>query len=157
APPATLAEFTLSPTDDAFDYYDVSLVDGFNLPVKIQPTGGCPVADCPVDLVAQCPYQLGGPNQPYVGTIGCMSPCQANVDGNQANSPNCCSGSFSTPETCPSSGVAYYSYFKGNCPNSWVYAFDEASGTALWTCAGSNKANCKYDNFLSVMICDEHP
>ena len=30
---------------------------------------------------------------------------------NLANSPNCCSGQYNTPATCPSSGVAYYSYF----------------------------------------------
>jgi len=28
-----------------------------------------------------------------------------------ANSPNCCSGQYDTPATCPSSGVEYYSYF----------------------------------------------
>jgi hypothetical protein len=51
-----------------------------------------------------------------------------------ANSPNCCSGQFDTPETCPPSGVAFYSYFKDNCPNAYAYAFDEGSNTALWTC-----------------------
>ena len=30
---------------------------------------------------------------------------------NQSNSPNCCTGSFSTSATCPSSGVEFYSYF----------------------------------------------
>ncbi len=35
---------------------------------------------------------------------------------NEANSPNCCSGQFDTAATCPSSGVEFYSYFKGNCP-----------------------------------------
>ena len=28
-----------------------------------------------------------------------------------ANSRNCCSGQFSTPQTCPRSGVQYYDYF----------------------------------------------
>ena len=28
-----------------------------------------------------------------------------------ANSPNCCTGYYSSPSTCPSSGVKYYSYF----------------------------------------------
>ena len=23
---------------------------------------------------------------------------------------------------------------EGNCPNAYAYAFDESSGTALWTC-----------------------
>ena len=25
-------------------------------------------------------------------------------------------------------------HVEGNCPNSYAYAFDEPSGTALWTC-----------------------
>ncbi|KAG4990108.1 hypothetical protein AAZX31_09G003500 [Glycine max] len=38
APPASLAEFTLDSQEG--DFYDVSLVDGYNLPVSIFPTGG---------------------------------------------------------------------------------------------------------------------
>ncbi|CAK9171534.1 unnamed protein product [Ilex paraguariensis] len=37
APPASLAEFTL---DSPLDFYDVSLVDGFNIPISIVPSGG---------------------------------------------------------------------------------------------------------------------
>jgi hypothetical protein len=74
-----------------------------------------------------------------------------------ADSANCCTGSHNTAATCPSSGVQYYSYFsayhpprpaplpllmrpieyiytESNCTNSYAYAFDEGSGTALWTC-----------------------
>lgn len=32
----------------------VSLVDGFNLPMRITNNKGCPVADCPVDLAPSC-------------------------------------------------------------------------------------------------------
>ena len=32
----------------------VSLVDGYNLPMKIDNNVGCPVADCPVDLGPNC-------------------------------------------------------------------------------------------------------
>ncbi|KIJ61526.1 hypothetical protein HYDPIDRAFT_96439, partial [Hydnomerulius pinastri MD-312] len=56
------------------------------------------------------------------------------------NSANCCTGQYDTAATCPSSGVAYYSYFKDNCPNSYCYAYDESSGTALWTCDSSLNA-----------------
>lgn len=58
-----------------------------------------------------------------------------------ANSPNCCTGDYDTAATCPSSGVEYYSYFKDNCPNSYCYAYDESSGTALWTCDASLEAD----------------
>lgn len=38
-PPATLAEFTLNGTN-GLDFYDVSLVDGYNLPMLVLPKGG---------------------------------------------------------------------------------------------------------------------
>ncbi|KIL68391.1 hypothetical protein M378DRAFT_71776 [Amanita muscaria Koide BX008] len=137
--PATLAEFTLS-TSDGNDYYDVSLVDGYNLPVSITNTAGCHIANCPVDLDPNCPGPLRGPNDSNGSSVGCKSACGANLDGNPTNSANCCTGSHSTPATCPSSGVAYYSYFKGNCPNSYAFAYDESSGSALWTCPSSKAA-----------------
>ncbi|PVG04006.1 thaumatin-like protein [Serendipita vermifera] len=139
-PPATLAEFTLS-ASDGLDWYDVSLVDGYNLPMRISPTQGCPVADCPVDLGPNCPAPLRGPTDSTGFPLGCRSACEANLSGNPANSPNCCSGQYSTPATCPASGVAYYSYFKNNCPRSYAYAYDESSGTALWTCPSSKNAD----------------
>lgn len=83
-----------------------------------------------------------------------------------ANSPNCCSGSFNTPATCPPSGVQFYSFFsesvpagagfyhnevnmlmifpcwiEDNCPDAYAYAFDESSGTALWTCDSSKNVD----------------
>ncbi|PVG04005.1 thaumatin-like protein [Serendipita vermifera] len=139
-PPVTLAEFTLSASDN-LDWYDVSLVDGYNLPMRITSTQGCAVADCPVDLGPNCPAPLKGPYDSSGFPVGCRSACEANLSGNPANSPNCCSGSYSTPATCPSSGVKYYSYFKNNCPNSYAYAYDESSGTALFTCPASKRAD----------------
>lgn len=130
-PPATLAEFTLG---GGQDNYDVSIVDGFNLPMRIDNNKGCGVPSCPVDLIPHCPKPLKGPLNSAGSPVGCRSACNANLDGHPTNSSNCCSGQYSTPETCPSSGVAYYSYFKGNCPNSYAYAYDESSGTALFTC-----------------------
>jgi hypothetical protein len=32
----------------------VSIVDGYNLPISITNSQGCPVADCPVDLGPNC-------------------------------------------------------------------------------------------------------
>jgi len=139
-PPATVAEWTLSGAG-GMDFYDVSLVDGYDLPMSITNNVNCPVADCPVDLGPNCPSQLQGPFDSTGFPLGCKSACDANLDGNQANSPNCCSGQFDTAATCPSSGVEFYSYFKGNCPNAYAYAFDESSGTALWTCPSSLNAD----------------
>lgn len=139
-PPASLAEWTLNGTGN-IDFYDTSLVNGYNLPLRITNDVECPIADCPVDLGPNCPPPLKGPFDATGFPVGCQSACQANLDGNQANSSNCCSGSFDTPATCPSSGVEFYSYFKNNCPNSYAYPFDESSGTALWKCDSSLRAN----------------
>eukprot|EP01018_Ginkgo_biloba_P040505 Gb_26341 [translate_table: standard] len=57
-PPVTLAEFTLG---EAKDFYDVSLVDGYNVPLKISAVGGsgdCRTAGCTSDLNTKCPSEL---------------------------------------------------------------------------------------------------
>ncbi|ESK97019.1 thaumatin-like protein [Moniliophthora roreri MCA 2997] len=126
-------EWTLQ-GDGNLDYYDVSLVDGFNIPMAITNNVNYPVADCPVDLTATCPGELAS-------AAGCASACFANLDGNQQDSANCCSGSHSTPNTCPPDGVQSYDLFKGACLNSYAYAYDESSGTALWTCDSSLNAD----------------
>ncbi|RAL44493.1 hypothetical protein DM860_011770 [Cuscuta australis] len=57
-PPATLVEFTLGGFQGK-DFYDVSLVDGFNLPVSVVPDNpNCHRTDCPVDMNAKCPTEL---------------------------------------------------------------------------------------------------
>ncbi|PIL36134.1 hypothetical protein GSI_01794 [Ganoderma sinense ZZ0214-1] len=132
-PPATVAEFTLG-TNGTPDNYDVSLVDGYNLPLRISNNKGCHVADCPVDLGPNCPAALKGPYDSTGFPVGCKSACIAGLGGPISDNYDCCTGSHSTPATCPSSGVDYYSYFKSNCPNSYAYAYDESSGTALFTC-----------------------
>ncbi|EAU84109.1 hypothetical protein CC1G_06971 [Coprinopsis cinerea okayama7 len=139
-PPASLAEFTLSAAEDS-DWYNVSLVDGYNLPIRISNNANCPVAECPVDLGPTCPLPIRGPVDKNGWVTGCRSACQANLDGNPQNSPNCCSGEYSTPDKCPPSGVQFYDHFKKNCPRSYVYAYDESSNTALFTCPKNRNAD----------------
>ncbi|KAJ7120577.1 thaumatin [Mycena crocata] len=132
-PPATLATFNFV---SGTDLTSVSLVDGWNLPLTIRNNVNCGEASCPVDLGPSCPTDLRGPFDPQTGiVIGCKSAC------NSANccSVNECSSSYLrlSPATCPSSGVNHYSYFKGNCPNAYAYAFDESSGTAVFKCPDS--------------------
>jgi hypothetical protein len=138
-PPATLAEFTLSVNPSVPDNYDVSLVDGYNLPMRIDNNRGCPVGSCPVDLGPNCPAALKGPYDSSGFPVGCKSACNALGGEN-----NCCSGSHNTPQTCPPSGVTDYSYFKNACPDSYVYAYDESSGTALFTCPISGGTGADY-------------
>ncbi|KAJ7234655.1 thaumatin [Mycena rebaudengoi] len=136
-PPASLAEFNLGA--GGTDFYDVSLVDGYNLPVRIDNTAGCPIPKCAVDLGPNCPASLKGPLDSTGFPVGCKSACLVDaLNGRAANSPNCCSGSFNTPQTCPSSGVQFYSYFKQNCPAAYAYAYDDL--TSLFTCPSSANA-----------------
>ncbi|KAH0938564.1 hypothetical protein HID58_006025 [Brassica napus] len=80
-PPATLAEFTLDGSG-GLDFYDVSLVDGYNVPMLVVPQGGsgqnCSSTGCVVDLNGSCPTELrvtsvDGAKQ----SMGCKSACEA--------------------------------------------------------------------------------
>ncbi|KAK1390855.1 Thaumatin-like protein/pathogenesis related protein-5 [Heracleum sosnowskyi] len=124
APPATLIEFTLN-GDGGKDFYDVSLVDGFNLPVTVSPKGGgCSQTSCPVDINAACPNDLALKNQGGA-TIGCKSACLA------FNQPQyCCTGAYNSPGTCKPTN--YSQFFKGKCPQAYSYAFDDKTST--FTC-----------------------
>ncbi|PUZ39322.1 hypothetical protein GQ55_9G287700 [Panicum hallii var. hallii] len=129
APPATLAEFTLDGSG-GLDFYDVSLVDGYNLPVLVETSGGggfsgpasCAAAGCAVDLNAMCPAELRAG-----GGAACRSACDA-----FARPEYCCSGAFASPAACRP--TAYSQVFKTACPRSYSYAFDDPTST--FTCGG---------------------
>ncbi|KAF8209572.1 thaumatin-like protein [Mycena galopus ATCC 62051] len=138
-PPATLAEFKFNGAAGT-DFFDVSLVDGYNLPMRIDNNIGCGIPSCPVDLGPNCPADQKGP---FDGKfpVGCKSACTVDaLNGHANNSPNCCSGIHNTPKTCPASGVRNYHYFKDHCPKAYAFAYDEPSGTALWTCPTNKHA-----------------
>ncbi|QRV90133.1 pathogenesis-related protein PR5K (thaumatin family) [Ceratobasidium sp. AG-Ba] len=142
--PITGAEWTLAPGDGSgADYYDVSVVSGFNVPLQVLPSAmGCGVAECVADLNSNCPEALRGPFSPSDNTtIGCKSACTANIGGNPNNSASCCTGQFSVAGACPSSGVEYYDFFKNACPFTYAYSQDYPSGTALQMCPGSSYAD----------------
>ncbi|KAI0743491.1 Osmotin thaumatin-like protein [Daedaleopsis nitida] len=141
-PPAIVAEFTLG-IDGGLDNYDVSLVDGYNLPVKIDNNKGCSVADCLVDLNPnlQIPIRPAELKLTVNGaTVGCQSACRASL-GDPVNNPNCCTDTHNEPDTCPPLGGEFYDYFKQCCPNSYAYAYDESNGTALFTCDSAKAAD----------------
>ncbi|XP_071727436.1 G-type lectin S-receptor-like serine/threonine-protein kinase At1g67520 [Rutidosis leptorrhynchoides] len=125
-PPVTYAEFSLDMYGP--DLYYVSLFDGFNLPILIEPSGGsrsddrtCPKTGCINDLNKQCPPEL------KVGD-GCTTPCEV------FGSPEyCCnSSSFHTRSTCKR--TAYAQLFKSVCPRSYTKGYD--SPDFLSTCNG---------------------
>ncbi|KAL6649578.1 hypothetical protein ACP70R_013802 [Stipagrostis hirtigluma subsp. patula] len=161
APPATLAEFTLNGSG-GMDFFDVSLVDGYNLPMLIVPQGAggsavasaggngstdspkCMATGCLVDLNGACPADLrvvpsstgtGGAAAAGGGgggAVACRSACEA------FGTPQyCCSGAYGSPNTCRPS--TYSQFFKNACPRAYSYAYDDSTST--FTCAaGTNYA-----------------
>ncbi|KAF3792716.1 Thaumatin-like protein [Nymphaea thermarum] len=125
-PPASLAEFTLA----ALDFYDVSLVDGFNLPMVVTPLNGkgnCSVAGCDTNLLNSCPAELAVRSGKTV--IACRSACDV-FDTDQY----CCRGVYGNSATCT---PTYYSQkFKEACPAAYSYAYDDPS--SIFTCTGSD-------------------
>ncbi|XP_019152962.1 PREDICTED: thaumatin-like protein 1b [Ipomoea nil] len=133
APPATLAEFTLD-GHDGMDFYDVSLVDGYNLPMLVAPRGGsgsggnCTNTGCMADLIGACPAALKLTSSAGQ-SVGCKSACEAFGEPHY-----CCSGAYQTPDTCKPS--AYSEVFKNACPRAYSYAYDDKSST--FTCTGAD-------------------
>jgi Thaumatin family len=130
---ATLAEFTLG-NGTAPDYYDVSLVDAFNLPMTITPQGGsgCATAGCTANLAPGCPSGLQSVDASG-NIVACLSSCSM-YGGDQY----CCTGSAGSPASCNPDGwpVDSASYFKSGCPDAFSYAFD--SVTSTFTCQGGS-------------------
>lgn len=128
-PPVTLAEFKLM-GDGGKDFYDVSLVDGYNVKMQITPSGGtgdCGAPGCTSDLNTQCPTELQMKNSAG-DVVACKSACEA-----LKTDAYCCTGPNNTAETCPPTD--YSKLFKAACPTAYSYAYDDPSST--FTCTGA--------------------
>lgn len=129
-PPATLVEMTFGVPQSPLHYYDVSLVDGFNLPVTMEADGngeeGCGVAGCKVNLNVCCPSRF----EVRVGekTVGCKSACLA-----LQTDKYCCTGEYSAPSSCKPTLFSYI--FKSLCPRAYSFAYDDP--TSLNRCMAS--------------------
>lgn len=133
-PPATLAEFTMNGAGNQ-DFYDISLVDGYNVPIRIVPVPGtftvpagagkygCGVAGCTSDLLLTCPTELRTYNSSGQ-TVGCMSACMK-----YGTSQYCCTGPNNQPSTCPP--TSYSQIFKAACPDAYSYAYDDQTSTYI--------------------------
>jgi Thaumatin family len=138
--PATLAEVNFDAWD-GLDFYDVSMVDGSNLPMYINVSGGtatnkvssdgCVKAGC--TKAVQCPKVLdvkaGGK------VVGCISAC-ARLGGNQY----CCRGPYAPRADCNPAKwpVDYAAVFKRAEPYAYSYVDDDA--TSVYVCKGK----CNY-------------
>uniref|UniRef100_A0A0V0HA36 Putative thaumatin-like protein 1b-like n=1 Tax=Solanum chacoense TaxID=4108 RepID=A0A0V0HA36_SOLCH len=129
-PPATLVQFTIANTSNEKDFYSVSIVDGFNLPVSVTPINrpDCGIADCLVNLKdAHCGNQVELEVRDQNETvIGCKSGCSAfNRDD------LCCTGAYNSPQTCKPS--IYSLTLKKLCDKAITYPYDDET---LFTCSG---------------------
>ncbi|KAL8536043.1 hypothetical protein ACS0TY_011614 [Phlomoides rotata] len=152
SPPATIAEFSLGD----IDYYDVSLVDGFNLPIVVQPLGGkgnCSTTGCDADLRPNCPPELALKSDGKI--IACRSACDVfNKD------EYCCRGEFNTPMACLATD--YSRMFKTACPAASSYAYDNVTTIITCTasvtdymvsfCSSRNQTECTYHD--NKLICN---
>jgi hypothetical protein len=136
--PATLAEVNFDAWD-SLDFYDVSMVDGSNLPMYINITkssggtvdkissDGCVPAGCTKPVV--CPSIL----DVKVGStvVGCISAC-ARLGTDQL----CCRGQYSSRAACDPSTwpIDYAAVFKKAEPYAYSYVDDDA--TSVFTCKG---------------------
>ncbi|CAN4077750.1 unnamed protein product [Withania somnifera] len=115
-PPNTLAEYALNKFNN-LDFFDISLVDGFNVPLEFSPTSdGCTRGiRCTADINGQCPNELRADG-------GCNNPCTVfKTDEYCCNSGNCSPTNFSK-------------YFKERCPDAYSYPKDDQTST--FTCPG---------------------
>ncbi|MBA0746911.1 hypothetical protein Gogos_009384 [Gossypium gossypioides] len=109
-PLASVIEFTLA-TNVGQDFYDVRLVDGFNLPLSITPQGrpaSCSATSCAANVNAASHPELqvkGSDGR----VIACKRACLA------FNQPRyCCTSTYNIPSTCHL--TQYSKIFKSQCP-----------------------------------------
>jgi hypothetical protein len=136
--PATLAEVNFDAWQ-GLDFYDVSMVDGSNLPMYINITkssggtkdkispNGCVAAGCtkPVNCPSALDVKAGS------AVVGCVSAC-ARLGGDQY----CCRGQWSARSACDPAKwpVDYAEVFKSAEPYAYSYVDDDAA--SVFTCSG---------------------
>lgn len=107
--PKTLLEYTLAQPNNPTDTLDISLIEGFNIPIAFTPTSGvgsldgkCRTISCTADINGQCP-------QNWKVTGGCNNPCTAQGG------------------TCGPNGDNQF--FKQRCPDAYSYPNDDQTST----------------------------
>lgn len=118
-PPVTLVELTIQVDKGKPSFYDVSLVDGYNLPVSVSSipsSSKCFIGGCMKSMKNGCPLELQVLNS-NGDVVACKSACLAfNADA------FCCRNQYGSPEKCKPS--LYSKMFKNACPSYVSYAYD---------------------------------
>ncbi|KAK4435527.1 PR5-like receptor kinase [Sesamum alatum] len=127
----TLVEFQLDGSQ-GMDFYVLSLVNGFNLPILVVPEGdsrdNCTSVRCVADLNERCPSELrvttaGGER------VACKSACQAFGENRY-----CCTGEYAGHDKCRPN--QYTQVFEKACPEASSSLHDRAA--SLVSCAGAD-------------------
>jgi hypothetical protein len=126
--PASLAEFLLKGAAGK-DYYDVSFVDGYNLPIAISPnTGEANGYDCGVPACSslpECPEDLQDKDA-NGNVVGCKSACAG-----FGTDEYCCTGTYGDRGNCVAN--KYSLQVKSSCPDVYTYAHDDS--TSMYACS----------------------
>jgi hypothetical protein len=138
AAPVTMTEWVLQGSDGQ-DFYDVSLVDGYNVPVTIKPVAGtftkrnsdmfeCGTAGCVSDLNQICFAELQV--EDASGNVaGCLSACTK-----FGSDEFCCAHAYGSLSRCPP--TKYSQLFKSACPYAFSYLYD--AETRAFMCRGAD-------------------
>jgi Thaumatin family len=129
--PSTLAELTLTKTPGSgLDFYDVSLVDGFDLPMALIALGftpdpahpySCGAPTCSMDLRPECPKPLRDLDSSAT-TIVCANDACKVIGNNDPAAASCIYPNM------------YTEFFKTSCPQAYSYPSDDPTST--FTCKG---------------------
>lgn len=164
-PPAdTKVEFNFPPgSSKDTTWYDISLVDGYSLPLSITPSkigGSCISTQCDLKL-DECPSNeidnLGSLQVKTGGqVVQCLSPCKKwnypppwGMGKNEGTFPGldmCCPTPPVTPTSCQAGDIERTKYVKlvrSECPTAYSYAYDDYAG--LHT--------CPLDTNFTVVLC----
>jgi len=165
----------------AMDVVDMSLVDGFSMPFKLEVAGGTCTRDgqpfqkmdCSGLSLSQCPTKetlnsktvsLQAVNPKTGQIVGCFSPCMKLTDdkwnespvpaGSPEAGPYCCQGADRTPDTCrvgPILQTQYLKSVKESCPDAYGYAYDDKVATIACT------SSTEYTVTFYCPTCNEEP
>ncbi|KAL5980665.1 hypothetical protein ACLOJK_028573 [Asimina triloba] len=120
-PPATLVQVALQADKSKPSFYDVSVVDGYNLPVSVGSKPSipkCRIGGCSKNMNSMCPEELQVVEDGAV--VACKSACLAfDLD------VFCCRNAYGTPDKCKA--TRYSKMFKDACPSYFSYAYDSPS------------------------------
>jgi hypothetical protein len=162
----TLAEITFDGAGNRdTDFYDVSMVDAYNVPIKMMPVEGsytlkggdydCGVGGtCVSDFLKTCPEILKIKNAN--GTVvACQAPCKfydinKGLVSQQVRDAYCCDGACNDPHKCGKAEagcawlpeVNYPQASKAACPGAYSYPYDDLTST--WTCQNRNGGQTSY-------------